>query len=100
MDHHNPEISLLRDNPVALITPVQGGGGNSRLQRWTSSPVQRSVKSSINPIKATHTELTKFQKAWGSVKHADKKSASSDIVCKIGHINVLDCPTYSIAPLR
>ena len=104
MDHHNPEISLLRDNPAAMILPVQGGGSrspSSTVQHvWTSSPIKRSVKGSIDLLKATPTELTTFRRRWQNLMMSQHQS--SEMTCTVGTINVSDeeCPTYVVAPLR
>ena len=101
---HNPNVSLLPDNPSAQIVPVQGGGGASGAkQAWHSYPITIPVSRSSPPLATSHTSMKRYHDLWKrtlgpSVPSRRKPRADPYVV--VGVVNVLQCPTYIVAPLR
>jgi hypothetical protein len=59
---HNPNVSLLPDNPSAQIMPVQGGGGSipRSTSGWMSLPIIIPQKYILPNIHATQEIMKKY----------------------------------------
>jgi len=96
----NEDISLLPDNPSARIEGVQGGGGLN--MNWISEPVEIDAEEEFN-MPVNTGALKKFQGRWRqtlgpSIPSRRKPREDPHII--IGTLNVSDCPSYIVAPLR
>ena len=96
----NEDISLLPDNPNARIEGVQGGGGLN--MNWISEPVKIDTEEEFD-MPVNTGALKKFQGRWRqtlgpSVPSRRKPREDPHII--IGTLNVSECPTYVVAPLR
>ena len=113
---HNPNVSLLHDNPSAQILPQSGGAwdqgstgafedvtnGGTRML-WRSSPVVIPVTNNKLPIKISHISLNRYHNTWSRTLDPRiplKRTLRSDTYVIVGALNVLECPTYIVAPLR
>ena len=103
---HNPNISLLPDNPSAQIAPVQGGGGiageGTAMDSWKILPVQ-IPEGELPKLSVTSGNLTKFKNTWrrtlGPNVPSRKNNRADPHIC-VGAINVTECQTYIVAPVR
>jgi hypothetical protein len=106
---HNPDASLLPVVPAhsAPIVPVQGGGGaqDTPTKGWYSMPLKIKGTREYKPT-TNHTALKKFQSRWKqtlgpnipSRRRARNVSADEHII--VGSLNIIECPTFVVAPLR
>ena len=97
---HNPNISLLPDNPSAQIMPVQGGGGN---RGWQLIPINIPGDSENKDIYATRGELAKYRSLWKRTLGPNipsRRKPRADPHILIGEINSSECSVFVVAPLR
>jgi len=98
---HNPNISLLPDNPSAQIMPVQGGGGRDSLS-WISAPVVIS-DNSLSELSVNPGLLKKFKTRWRQTLGPNvpsRRKPRNDPHIVIGILNTSECDTYLVAPFR
>ena len=118
LDMSGHEISLLPEAPNAPpMIGVQGGGGYSsdyspmaggaRLG-WYSAPLIIPVIADFNQS-SSHLDLHNHRRKWLQILKGakgpkaakqEKKSPSSDSQITIAKVNVMNCETYLVAPLR
>jgi hypothetical protein len=100
----NENVSLLPDNPGIRIEAVQGGGGNvtSKKVGWLSEPLEIKDAGEFNlPINLG--KLKKYQTRWRQTLGPNipsRKKPRQDPHIIIGSLNIFECPTYVVAPLR
>ena len=100
LSNHNPNVSLLPDNPSAQIMPVQGGGGTSGL--WHSSPVKMELNG-IYQLALNHGFLKKFKTRWRQTLGPNipsRRKPRQDPHIIVGSLNASENPVYLVAPLR
>jgi len=95
-------VSLLPDNPGVRIEAVQGGGSMSSSSEWVSEPIKITSENEFNLTLNTGT-LKKYQARWRqtlgpSIPSRRKPRQDPHII--IGSLNINECPTYIVAPLR
>ena len=100
----NENVSLLPDNPGIRIEAVQGGGGmsNNNEMKWISKPVEIEPGSEFN-LSVNLGTLKKYQTRWRQTLGPNipsRKKPRQDPHIIIGSLNVFECPTYVVAPLR
>ena len=106
---HNPNVSLLPDNPGIRIEAVQGGGGlpsmpstQAMQKEWQSVPLLIENVAEYKPV-IPHGALKKFQSRWRqtlgpSVPSRRKPRQDPHVI--VGILNVIDTPVFVVAPLR
>ena len=95
----NPNVSLLPDNPSAQIMPVQGGG--SRSKGWISNPVAIEYSEPVHFSKNLGMIL-KFKNKWKQTLGPavpSRRKPRHDPHYIIAKLNVVECPTFVVAPL-
>ena len=98
----NENVSLLPDNPGARIEAVQGGGGKSSKVGWLSEPVEVKDTGEFN-LPLNLGTLKKYQTRWRQTLGPNipsRKKPRQDPHIIIGSLNIFECPTYVVAPLR
>jgi hypothetical protein len=100
---HDPSVSLLPDNKLAIIEGVQGGGGYEQNSKgWQSLPVSIKRESKYKPS-VNHGTLQKFQLRWKQTLGPNipsRRRPRQDPHIIVGILNIISCPTYVVAPLR
>ena len=99
---HDPNVSLLHDNPAARILPVQGGGGSKKLG-WHSYPITVPLSNANSGITASHISMKRYRDLWKrtlgpNVPSRHKPRTDPHVI--VGVINVIENPVYVVAPLR
>jgi hypothetical protein len=103
---HNPNVSLLQDNPAARILPVQGGGGmegGSKKLGWHSYPITIPLSNPSNSITASHISMKRYHDLWKRTLGPNvpsRRKPRTDPHVIVGVINVIENPVYVVAPLR
>jgi len=98
LSNHNPNVSLLPDNPSAQIMPVQGGGGSGL---WHSSPI--TVENGTYQLALNHGFLKKFKTRWRQTLGPNipsRRKPRQDPHIIVGSLNAHENPVYLVAPLR
>jgi hypothetical protein len=98
LSNHNPNVSLLPDNPSAQIMPVQGGGGSGL---WHSSPI--TVENGTYQLALNHGFLKKFKTRWRQTLGPNipsRRKPRQDPHIIVGSLNAYENPVYLVAPLR
>ena len=98
----NENVSLLPDNPGIRIEAVQGGGGKSSRRGWVSEPLEIKDASEFN-LPLNLGTLKKYQTRWRQTLGPNipsRKKPRQDPHIIIGSLNIFECPTYVVAPLR
>jgi hypothetical protein len=106
----NPPVSLIQDNPGVPITGVQGGGGDTGVpvlsSGWHSNPQLIPVAPPRLNASASHLSLKNYSDRWRktlgpnipSRRRARNVSADEHVI--VGSLNIIECPTFIVAPLR
>ena len=98
LSNHNPNVSLLPDNPSAQIMPVQGGGGSGS---WHSNPI--TVENGTYQLALNHGFLKKFKTRWRQTLGPNipsRRKPRQDPHIIVGSLNAHENPVYLVAPLR
>jgi len=106
----NPPVSLIQDNPTAQISPVYGGGSNTGApviaSGWHSTPQLIPVAPPRLNASASHLSIKNYSDRWRktlgpsipSRRRARNVSADEHVI--VGSLNIIECPTFVVAPLR
>ena len=103
---HNPNISLLQDNPAARILPVQGGGGmegGAKKLGWHSYPITVPLSNPSDSITASHISMKRYRDLWKRTLGPNvpsRRKPRTDPHVIVGVINVIENAVYVVAPLR
>ena len=95
-------VSLLPDNPGIRIEAVQGGGGRLSRVGWVSEPLQIKGAGEFN-LAVNLGTLKKYQTRWRQTLGPNipsRKKPRQDPHIIVGSLNIFECPTYVVAPLR
>ena len=107
-------ISLLPHvNPSdAPIQPVQGGGayktinelsGRTKTPGWHSTPLIIPVATNNDGLNASNMKMKSYMEKWRrtlGTNIPNRNVPSGDVAVVVGSLNILECPTYVVAPLR
>jgi hypothetical protein len=109
--NHNPNASLLPDNPSAVIQPVQGGGGKAFTDEiptvsnmsWKSIPVQIEDNYNNTSFEVTNLEtFDDYTERWNNIMYLNHYSLAqkghANII--VGILNITKVNVFVVAPLH
>ena len=96
----------------APIQPVQGGGayktinelsGRTKAPGWHSTPLIIPVATNNEGPKVSKMKMQSYVEKWKrtlGTNIPNRNVPSGDVAVVVGSLNILECPTYVVAPLR
>ena len=96
----------------APIQPVQGGGayktinelsGRAKAPGWHSTPLIIPVATNNEGPKVSKMKMQSYVEKWKrtlGTNIPNRNVPSGDVAVVVGSLNILECPTYVVAPLR
>ena len=96
----------------APIQPVQGGGayktinelsGRTKTPGWHSTPLIIPVATNNDGLSVSNMKMKTYMEKWKrtlGTNIPNRNVPSGDLAVVVGSLNILECPTYVVAPLR